>query len=279
MYVYIGKYSFVNRTIKSWNQLPASLLASFPCKLNTFRKRVKSVVTSKEFKWGLSVNKWSDMKCSDVGWTDVIYVKWFYFKVKWIDVKWSEVTEVSYGEVLADKGAKYIRVTLYCGHLIILRLFHLGVSCTVFVLICTVVVLYCYVMCVCVGFVMCVCVGFVMCGCFGNMYTVLWLRVFLRWLRFFLSCKANAGVKLALFHISCYFVLFGCYLCCSVYCLCVNVYCHRVTTQLQLINISYHTKTRHGKWKNFKVIIIWSFTSNRFLKQSVKRRVEINVST
>jgi hypothetical protein len=31
----VGKYSFVNRTIKSWNQLPASLLASFPCKLKT----------------------------------------------------------------------------------------------------------------------------------------------------------------------------------------------------------------------------------------------------
>jgi hypothetical protein len=31
--------------------------------------------------------------------------------------------------------------------------------------------------------------------------------------------------------------LFDCYLCCSVYCLCLNVYCHRVTTQLQLINI------------------------------------------
>jgi len=27
-------------------------------------------------------------------------------------------------------------------------------------------------------------------------------------------------------------------LCCSMYCLCVNVYCHRVTTQLQLTNIS-----------------------------------------
>jgi len=26
----VGKYSFVNRTIISWNQLPASLLASFP---------------------------------------------------------------------------------------------------------------------------------------------------------------------------------------------------------------------------------------------------------
>jgi hypothetical protein len=37
------------------------------------------------------------------------------------------------------------------------------------------------------------------------------------------------------------FVLLGCYLCCSVYCLCVNVYCHRVTTRLQLTNISYHS--------------------------------------
>jgi hypothetical protein len=27
-----------------------------------------------------------------------------------------------------------------------------------------------------------------------------------------------------------------------MYCLCVNVYCHRVTTRLQLINISYHVK-------------------------------------
>jgi hypothetical protein len=42
----VGKYSFLNRII-SWNQLPAGLLASFPCKLNTFRKRVKNVVTSK----------------------------------------------------------------------------------------------------------------------------------------------------------------------------------------------------------------------------------------
>ena len=33
--------------IRNWNQLPASLLASFPCKLSTFRKSVKNVVTSK----------------------------------------------------------------------------------------------------------------------------------------------------------------------------------------------------------------------------------------
>jgi hypothetical protein len=39
----VGKCSFVSRTVKSWNQLPAGLLASFPCKLNTFRERVKNV--------------------------------------------------------------------------------------------------------------------------------------------------------------------------------------------------------------------------------------------
>jgi hypothetical protein len=69
---------------------------------------------------------------------------------------------------------------------------------------------------------------------------------------FFLSCKANARVKLAkkghgphsstlvvICVVPLLFVFFLCYLCCSMYCLCVNVYCHRVTTQLQLINISY----------------------------------------
>jgi hypothetical protein len=68
---------------------------------------------------------------------------------------------------------------------------------------------------------------------------------------FFLSCKANAKVKLAntghgphYTTLVCIcvvrmllFVLFGCFfLYCSMYCLCVNVYCHRVTTQLQLMN-------------------------------------------
>ena len=44
----VGKYSFVNRTIKDWNSLPAGILASFPCKLNTFRKRVRKAVVSTE---------------------------------------------------------------------------------------------------------------------------------------------------------------------------------------------------------------------------------------
>ena len=64
---------------------------------------------------------------------------------------------------------------------------------------------------------------------------------------FFLSCKANTGVKLAktghrphsstLVFICVVRLLFVF----SMYCLCVNVYYHRVTTKLQLINISYHS--------------------------------------
>jgi hypothetical protein len=61
-------------TVYICNQLLASLLTPFPCKLNTFKKGVKNVVT-REFNWGLIVNKWSDVKCSDVEWTEVIYLK------------------------------------------------------------------------------------------------------------------------------------------------------------------------------------------------------------
>ena len=63
---------------------------------------------------------------------------------------------------------------------------------------------------------------------------------------FFLSCKANARVILAKTghgpHTSKIVVLLYVLsvLYCSMYCLCVNVYCDRVTTQLQLTNISYH---------------------------------------
>jgi len=39
----IGKYSFVNRTIQDWNQLPAEMVGTLPCKLNTLKKRVRKV--------------------------------------------------------------------------------------------------------------------------------------------------------------------------------------------------------------------------------------------
>jgi hypothetical protein len=191
-------------------------------------------------------------------------VKWFYLKVKWSEVKWSEV---SYGEVLADKGAMYITVTLYCGHLIILWLFYLGISCTVcFNLYCGGFIVFCNVwvcVCVCVwgGGVcnVCVCVGFEMCGCFGNIYTLHWLRFLLTWLRFplnptevfpcfFLSCKANARVKLAktghgpnssTLFVICVARLLIVSFCVLFVCKCVLYYCHRVTTQLQFTNISH----------------------------------------
>jgi hypothetical protein len=41
----IGKYSFVNRTIQVWNQLPAEVLGTLPCKPNTLKKRVRKAIT------------------------------------------------------------------------------------------------------------------------------------------------------------------------------------------------------------------------------------------
>jgi hypothetical protein len=143
--------------------------------------------------------------------------------------------------------------------------------------VCVCVCMYvCMYLCVCaracVGFcnvVVCVCVCVCGCGCFGNMHNVPWLRFFLPWLRFLLpwlrfflprleffrafplSCKANATVKLAktghgpqssqLVVICVVLLLFVLFYVLFV-CKCVLYYCHRVATQLQLTNISYHTK-------------------------------------
>jgi len=41
----IGNYSFVNRTIQHWNQLPAEVLGSLHCKPIIFKKRVRKVIT------------------------------------------------------------------------------------------------------------------------------------------------------------------------------------------------------------------------------------------
>jgi len=40
----IRKYSFVNRTIKNWNQLPAEALRTFPYKPKIFKKRVRKAI-------------------------------------------------------------------------------------------------------------------------------------------------------------------------------------------------------------------------------------------
>jgi len=65
---------------------------------------------------------------------------------------------------------------------------------------------------------------------------------------FFRACKANARVKLAKTghgpHSSTLVVIYVVLLLFVLYvlfvCKCVLYYCHRVTTQLQLTNISYH---------------------------------------
>jgi len=39
-----GKYSFLNRSIKNWNELPPEALGTFPCKPKIFRNRVRKVI-------------------------------------------------------------------------------------------------------------------------------------------------------------------------------------------------------------------------------------------
>jgi hypothetical protein len=41
----IGKYSFANRTIEHWNQLPAEVLEPHPCNSTTFKERVWKVIS------------------------------------------------------------------------------------------------------------------------------------------------------------------------------------------------------------------------------------------
>ena len=41
----IGKYFFVTRTIQLWNKLPMNVLGTFPSKPNTFRRRVRKVIS------------------------------------------------------------------------------------------------------------------------------------------------------------------------------------------------------------------------------------------
>jgi hypothetical protein len=39
----VGKFSFVNRTIAEWNQLPEGAIGTSPVKTHTFTKRVRKV--------------------------------------------------------------------------------------------------------------------------------------------------------------------------------------------------------------------------------------------
>jgi hypothetical protein len=40
----IGKYFFVNRTIRLWNWLSAEILGTLPFKPNAFRERIRKVI-------------------------------------------------------------------------------------------------------------------------------------------------------------------------------------------------------------------------------------------
>ena len=53
----IRKYSFVNRAINSWNQLPAEALGTFPCKPKIFRRSVRKAM--------INGVKWKEKKCNE----------------------------------------------------------------------------------------------------------------------------------------------------------------------------------------------------------------------
>jgi hypothetical protein len=40
----VRKYSFMNRTIQLWNQLPADAIGTLSCKPRNFRKKVRKVI-------------------------------------------------------------------------------------------------------------------------------------------------------------------------------------------------------------------------------------------
>ena len=85
--------SFVNRTIRLWNQLPAEILRTLPCKPNAFRKRVRKVINV--VNWGKGVLKlsksvvkwskvkWSEGQCSESG----AYREGYLWVAKWSEMK------------------------------------------------------------------------------------------------------------------------------------------------------------------------------------------------
>jgi hypothetical protein len=40
----VGKFSFANRTIQLWNQLPTDVLETIPCKQITFKNRARKAI-------------------------------------------------------------------------------------------------------------------------------------------------------------------------------------------------------------------------------------------
>jgi len=66
-----------------------------------------------------------------------------------------------------------------------------------------------------------------------------------------------------------------------MYCLCVNVYCHRVTTQLQLINISYITLNRYSSDNGHVILCLVRFihfTEGTYMSLEVNLTGEVAVT-
>jgi hypothetical protein len=61
----IGKYSFVNRTIPLWNNLPVNAFGNPAVKPSNFRKRVRKIINEANWGWGGNQQKkklWSEVR-------------------------------------------------------------------------------------------------------------------------------------------------------------------------------------------------------------------------
>jgi hypothetical protein len=98
----IGKYSFVNRTIRLWNRLPVEILGTLPCKPSAFRKRVRKVINVVNYRESAWVGNYLKVQWIEVKWSVEQWrgfnrgVPWKVFMVG--EVKWSE-DEVQWSEV------------------------------------------------------------------------------------------------------------------------------------------------------------------------------------
>ena len=108
--------------------------------------------------------KWNEVKCSELKWSEVKCSELKWSEVQWIEVKWSAVkgvksrctvksicgwwSEVKWVEVQWSKVKVLLKSVCYTRGLTTLETRYSYFSCMHFVLICTVMVLYCFVVCV-----------------------------------------------------------------------------------------------------------------------------------
>jgi hypothetical protein len=105
----IGKYSFVNRTIQLWNQLPAGASGTVSCKPSDFRDRIRKVISEVKRRCGGNKKKCSEVKWSEVKWSEgrlIVVGMWRLHKCS--EAEWRE----GHGEMQCTSSCSYVMHTV-----------------------------------------------------------------------------------------------------------------------------------------------------------------------